>query len=472
MKTKYLLMIIICITFVSCQKLIEVPAPVNTINQENVYTTDATATAVLNSVYAKLSSSSLIFAPSIHGFTTAFLGVSSDELTYYAPNNGAALSFYYKNALLSSIGGDIFSGSYSLIYVLNDAIENLQTANKLTPAVRSKLLGEAYFLRAYYYFNLVNIYGDLPLVLTTDYKVNSVISKTAQSEVYNQIKNDLLQAKPLLAKQYMATNAVTVMADRTVPNYYAATALLARVYLYQKEYANAEAESSEVISQNSLYSLPALSNAFLRTSQEALFQLQPVNNGWNTEDGKFYIPSGGFSTNHPVYLSTYLLNAFEAGDQRRIQWVGKYTEAGVDYYYPYKYKIGIQSSSVTEYSVVLRLAEQYLIRAEARAMLDRIGEAQSDLNKVRNRAGLGNTTADAQGTLITAILHERQVELFSEQGHRWLDLKRTGLLDATMGAPGNVAAAKGGSWSSFRQLFPFPQSELTANPKLTQNPGY
>jgi len=469
MKTIYFSTLLFVTAFTSCQKLIEVPAPVNSINQENVYTTDATATAALNSVYVTLSASELGFAPSIYGFMTTCLGVSSDELTYKLPNNGTQLSFFYKNNVSSISDGSFFSKVYSSIYMINDAIENLQTANKLTSVVRNKLLGEAYFLRAYFYFNLVNIYGDLPLVLTTDYKLNSVISKSTQSKVYDQITNDLLEAKSLLPKEYLATNAVTIAPDRSVPNYYAAAALLARVYLYQKEYTNAASEATEVIENKDLYDLPSLTEAFLKTSKETLFSFQPVNAGWNTEDGKFFIPTTEIP---PAYLSTYLLGAFEAGDQRKIQWVGKFTKAGTDYYYPYKYKIGIQSSSVTEYMVVLRLAEQYLIRAEARAMQGNIQGAREDLNKVRDRAGLGSTDANGQGSLMTAIVHERQVELFAEAGHRWLDLKRLGLLDVTMGAPGNVAAAKGGSWSSFKQFYPFPQSELKANPNLIQTPGY
>jgi len=472
MKRKYILLALAISTLLSCKKLVEVPAPVMTINQENVYTNDVTATAVLNSVYITLEGSTA------NGFMTRNLGVSADDLTYYLPSDGKELAFYYKNAVTSLTPTDLYLTAYSRLYVINDAIENLETANKLSTAVRNKLLGEAYFLRAYFYFNLVNIYGDLPLVLTTDYKVNSVVSKTAQADVYKQIINDLLKAKSLLNKQYLGTNGVSVSDERTTPNYFAAAALLARVYLYQKLYVEAEKEATEVISESNLYSLPGLAGAFLRNNTEAVFQIQPVATGWNTEDAKFFIipASSGLTVNNPVYLSTFLLNAFEPGDQRRVQWVAKYTKTSVtpnvDYYYAYKYKSATLNAAVTEYTTVLRLAEQYLIRAEARAMQNKINDAQDDLNKIRKRAGLENTTANTPAALTTAILHERQVELFTESGHRWLDLKRLGLLDVTMGAPGNVTAAKGGSWSSFRQYFPFPQSELKANSNLIQTLGY
>jgi len=478
MKIRYIILAFTMCTLYSCKKLIEVPAPTTTVNQENVYTNDATATAVLNSIYASLSATAINNSGSVYSFMTGYLGVSADEFTHYFPGNDADITFFYKNSVNANVSFGLFDGAYSRIYVINDAIENLQTADKLLPAVRTKLLGEAYFLRAYYYFNLVNVYGDLPLVLTTDYKVNSSISKTGEADVYKQVVEDLIKAKSFLNKQYLATDGVTVSSNRITPNYYTAAALLARVYLYQKRYSEAESEATEVIGQTDLYELPALDKTFLSGSKEALFQLQPVNKGWNTEDAKFFIipSSSGLTPNNPVSLSTYLLDNFETGDQRRVQWVGKYTNTAVtpnkDYFYPYKYKSATQNAAVTEYSIVLRLAEQYLIRAEARTMQGNINGAREDLNKVRNRAGLGNTTADAQGPLMTAILHERQVELFTESGHRWLDLKRLGLLDATMGTPGNVTAAKGGKWNSFRQFFPFSQDALKANPKLTQNQGY
>jgi len=477
MKIRYLLLAFTTWMLVSCKKLIEVPAPVITIDQESAYSNDASATAVLNSVYAQLSSSELVSGRSTNSFMTAYLAASADEVTHYLPGNGSPLSFFYKNAVNASTAFSLFDSSYSRIYLINNGIDNLLKADKLTSAVRNKLLGEAYFLRAYFYFNLVNVYGDLPLVLSTDYELNSIIGKTTEAEVYKQITSDLLKAKTLLSKEYLKTDGVNKSPERTVPNYYAAAALLARVYLYQKDYAGAEKEATEVIEQSSLYSLSSLTGAFLKNSTEALFQLQPVIAGWNTEDAKFFtIPASGFDAAHPVYLSSYLLNAFETDDQRRVQWVAKYTKTSVtpnvDYYYAYKYRASTLNAPVTEYSTVLRLAEQFLIRAEARAMQDKISDAQDDLNKIRKRAGLQNTTANSKGTLMTAILHERQVELFTESGHRWLDLKRLALLDTTMGAPGNVAAAKGGSWGNFRQLFPFSQDALKANPKLTQNQGY
>ena len=114
---------------------------------------------------------------------------------------------------------------------------------------------------------------------------------------------------------------------------------------------------------------------------------------------------------------------------------------------------------------MLRLAEQYLIDAEARAQQGDISGAATKLNAVRNRAGLGNTTAITQTDMLAAIAHERQVELFTEWGHRWFDLKRTGTINATLGVEKS-------SWTSDAALLPIPLLEIEADPNLTQNQGY
>ncbi len=123
----------------------------------------------------------------------------------------------------------------------------------------------------------------------------------------------------------------------------------------------------------------------------------------------------------------------------------------------------------SEYIMVLRLGEQYLIRAEARAEQNNMSGAIADLNVIRNRAGLFNYTgpSDLQSVL-TAILHERQVELFTEWGHRWFDLKRTGSLNSLLGSPGNICQAKGGTWSPDWALLPIALGEIQTNSHLTQ----
>jgi hypothetical protein len=121
------------------------------------------------------------------------------------------------------------------------------------------------------------------------------------------------------------------------------------------------------------------------------------------------------------------------------------------------------------------LAEQYLIRAEAEAngAPGGVSQAVIDLNTIRKRAGLGGYIgSQVTDSVLTAIYHERQVELFTEWGNRWFDLKRTGLVNAVMGSPGNVCQQKGGNWNPDWQLYPIALSELQADPNLKQNSGY
>jgi hypothetical protein len=246
------------------------------------------------------------------------------------------------------------------------------------------------------------------------------------------------------------------------------------VYLYTGNYAGAEAQAASVIGNSSLYSLPALNNVFLKNSAEAIWQLQPVRSGTqaNTGDGAmFVLPVGGPNNgNNPVHLSASVVSSFEIGDQRRTNWVNSVSVGSATYYYAYKYKIGSVSTATSEYVMVLRLAEQYLIRAEARAQSGNIAGALSDVNAIRTRAGLAPLPSSiTQSALLTAIQHERQIELFTEWGHRWFDLKRTNAIDAVMNV---VAPQKGATWSPFKALHPIPQGDLNLNRNLIQNPGY
>jgi hypothetical protein len=148
-------------------------------------------------------------------------------------------------------------------------------------------------------------------------------------------------------------------------------------------------------------------------------------------------------------------------DDRFDSWVK--TSASGKYYIA---KYGTITAANTEFFVVLRLAEQYLIRAEARAQQNNLTGSLADINVIRSRAGLHPATAQTQAELLLAVEHERQVELFGEFGHRWFDLKRTGRADAVL------APVKGSAWQSTDVLYPIPALQVTNNPALVQNPGY
>ena len=459
-----------------CTKLVEVDPPITEITGSSVYNSDATASAVLTGIYTNMSSSS----PSYQGFTSlsVFPSLSADELSVFGNFNPTILA-YYSNGLTSiNTGGpDYWNYIYSVIYVVNSAIQGLNKSTGLTPSVQQQLLGEAYFMRAFCYFYLINLYGDVPLVTGIDYTVNELLPRTPKLAVWQQVSTDLKSAQSLLSANYLDASLLTQTNQRVRPTQGAANALLARAWLYQQQWDSAIAASTVVINNSLLYSLDTLNGVFLANSNEAIWQLQPVNAGQSSQDAILFIlpPGGPDGYSFPFYLDTLLVNSFEPNDQRRTNWVDSVNANGIIYFYPYKYKaLPVQPvnnvyPTPTEYETVLRLGEQYLIRAEAEAEKNDLLDAATDLNIIRNRAGLGNTTAASQADLLKAIYHERQVELFTEWGHRWLDLKRTGTAGAVMSI---VTPLKGGSWSDYKQWYPISLSEIQHDPNLAQNNGY
>jgi hypothetical protein len=380
---------------------------------------------------------------------------------------------------------------YRTLFNCNAAIEGLNSsqANALTFAVKKQLLGEAKFMRGFLFFYLVNEFGDIPLVLSTDPKVNSQLGRSSASKVYEQIVSDLKDAENNLSDKFLDVRLLSTTNERVRPTKWAAAALLARVYLYTKNYLGAELEATTVINNSTDFILVPLNSVFLKNSQEAIFQIQPTDLNFNTQEGRTLIipvsgPTAGSITTNPVYLSKSLLNSFETGDKRAVcgNWIDttiyKKTSTTLDTVaFPFKYKvntsIGVNSvDGLQEYFMVLRLGEQYLIRAEARAMLGNTGGAQTDLNAIRNRADLGNYSgATDQASLLAVILNERRHELFSEWGQRWFDLKRTGKIDEVMSVVTPIKA-NGVPWKSYQQLLPIPVSEILLNQNLTQNSGY
>ncbi|GAC1597802.1 MAG: hypothetical protein NVS3B19_20030 [Ginsengibacter sp.] len=309
----------------------------------------------------------------------------------------------------------------------------------------------------------------MPLVTTTDYAINTVAPASSRTKVYSQVIADLTDADSLLNGNYVAAGILTSSIERIRPNKSAAKALLARVYLYNGNWPEAERESTAVINNTNFYSLvPDLNNVFLKNSTEAIWQLQPQINGYNTFDGFYFvILINAIGSIYPVAISDTLYQSFENGDKRFSRWIGSYRAGAQTYYYPFKYKKSpFGDQTMTEYLMVLRLAEQYLIRAEARIQQNNINGSRGDLNIIRNRAGLANTTASDKPSLLASIWHEKQVELFTEWGHRWFDLKRTSQVNTIMG---NLKPA---TWHAYDTLYPIPQSQILSDPNISQNPGY
>jgi len=472
---KYILGIVLLMTTISCEKFLDVDAPRTELEKSSVFVSDKTANAAMIGVYSDMNSDNYIFANLI----TMFMGpISSDDFLYEA---NAALFLEFKTNMVSegnTYVGIVWSEPYNYIYRCNEIIEGINASTTMSAAVKTQLLGEAKFTRAFCYFYLVNLFGDVPLILDTDVLKNTTLPRTPAAEVYSTIIADLVAAKSLLNSAYPSTG------DRTRPVKAAATLLLARAYLYSGNNAEAEIQASEIIS-NPSYSLLSGSNlgkTFLKNSTDAVWQLDIVNTllGKNTIEGFNMVPA---NLNAPVtnYRLTRdvnygLVNAFEAGDLRKTNWTGAWTVAatGITNTYPYKYKVRT-GTSITESSMVLRFAEAYLIRAEARMQLNKFQLGKEDLDVIRLRAGLSRLAVPASvaaGMLL--VEKERRIEFFAEWGHRWFDLKRWKSItaDATKTRADDILPLTKPTWKSTAILMPIPTEAMTTNPNLIQNKGY
>lgn len=453
------LVIAVCILSGGCKKFVDVDAPSSQLITATVYTTDNSLKAALAGMYSTMALSNAYDMQLNLSFAT---GCSSDEMKFYISTTD--YDPFINNALATdnNLSYTLWTKLYQTIYQANAIIAGVaNSSGGLSDAMKTEAIGEAKFIRAFCYFYLVNLWGDVPLALSTDEATNNSLSRTAKAQVYQQIIADLTAAQGSLLGDYSYSNS-----ERTRPNKYAATALLARTYLYTGDWANAQANASIVINYTTLYSLlptTGLGGMFVKNNAEAILQLYSSNVGY-TQEGSYY--SLGKTTIPNFQLSTNLIQAFETGDKRYTNWVGSNTYQGTTYYYPYKYKQSATNSTATgEYCAYLRLAEQYLIRAEAMADQSNLSGAIADINVIRTRAGLANTTATTQAAILLSIEQERRIELFGEYGHRWNDLRRTGRANAVL------SAAKIG-WTSNAALYPIPKSEINNNHNLTQNPGY
>jgi starch-binding outer membrane protein, SusD/RagB family len=459
----------------SCKKGVLANVSATSVNSANVYSNDVTTAAILTGIYTSIMSPNYVGdCPYIN--SSFYCSLSADELSLWGGiDNQGQIGFYTNTLTSATIPSTLWQSIYSLLYPINDAIVGISTSTSLDPQVAQQALGEAYFMRAFSYFYLINFYGNVPLVTTTNYKINESISRTSADSVWNQIISDLKVASFLLNTQYVDASLELTTNQRLRPTKWAACALLARCYLYRNQWQNCKNEADTVINNKSLFYLNGLDTVFTINSSEAIWQLQSVSQGWNSPDAQtFIIPSTGLSKIRPVYISPTLLNSFEPGDLRRTTWVDSVSIENNMYYFPSKYKNDTFNSATDEYETVLRLGETFLIRAEAEANLGDFNDANADVNAIRNRAGLDSIDLTNLTAIEKAILHERQVELFTEWGHRWFDLKRTNTLNTTMGPPGNEYQTKvsAGTWETYYALYPLPTSELLTNPFLVQNPGY
>lgn len=450
----FLAFLLSCGTF-SCRKFVDIEAAEPVLTGARVFSSDASAESAVMGIYSNIMSQQMTLC---NGGATLYAGLTADELN--PTGTDPEMQSYANNSIspVSNIGlARLWSHSYINIYNANAILEGLSRSTALTPQLSSRLKGEALLIRALYCFYLGSFFGDVPMPKTTDPAVNSTLLRIPVTEVYRQVIADLREARNLLPEAYYT-------AGRNRPNHWTVAALLARVYLYAQDWQKAEEEASAIIASG-LYRLEPLSKVFLAASNEAIWQLSPVLANVNTGEGNFFIPASG--TTKPNYILTAsLLQVFDTADKRKQEWLRANTIGGQAFYYPFKYKVRTGSAPYAEHNMVFRLAELYLIRAEARAHRNDLQGAKSDLDLVRARAGLPPVDATSQTLLLAAIEQERRVELFAEWGHRWFDLVRTQRADAVLGP------VKSPWWQPHDKLYPIAHDDILRNPLLTQNPGY
>lgn len=448
----------------SCEDFLEVETPNDKLDSKTVFANDHTAQSALQGIYNQLFNVGFFNGGSQSVSFTG--GLSAD--TYTLTSTTQDLVEFQQNQISpdNNINLSLWSGAYNIIYQANAVLKGVRDNNRLSTSVKDQLEGSSKFIRAFTYFYLLNLYGEVPLILDTDYEDNSLASRSSMNLIYTQILQDLEDAETLLDENYRN-------GERTHLNRYAAQAMLARVHLFLENWQEAENYSSQIIDASSYEILDDLNEVFLANSPEALWQISPI--GWgnsftHTREGNLLVKTP--TSNTPVVLSQDLLNAFIYEEDKRLtDWVDYFINGTDTLYYPYKYKIQFDSSgsSIVEYSTVLRLAEQYLIRAEAKARMGNLEGAIEDLNVIKSRAGeplMGfsenNITVN---TLLEEILLERRREFFSEWAHRWMDLKRFDKTDV-------LQDKENSNWTNYSRLFPIPFDERKKNPNLTQNPGY
>lgn len=357
----------------------------------------------------------------------------------------------------SSVEG-MWGDSYEGINRANNVLASIPGVPELGAAAAARFRGEALFLRALNYHNLVRWFGGVPLITQPNWNVgdqeNTNKPRASQAEVYALIEADLQEAVTLLP-----TTSGDFRATQD-----AARALLARVFLDEGKHAQARDMATAVITSGRYSLTTPFGNLWaVENSPESIFSVQYTIT--DTNDLAFWFFPSHLGGRRGFAPSANLRTAYQnAGDTQRLNaTIGIYfTASGALRRYGLKYhRISTSDDNV----IVLRLAEMYLIRAEANARLGADpAVVRADVNVVRARAGLAPlaATITTQAALLNAILLERRLE-FALEGHRFFDLRRI---------LGPTAAAAFLGIPEFRLLFPIPQGERDVNPNLGQNPGY
>ncbi|RAJ94414.1 putative outer membrane starch-binding protein [Larkinella arboricola] len=451
----YIIVFLFALT--SCNEVLE-PKPVDLLVDELVLNEPQDVEPVRIGAYNALRgmASPIIIAGDFTGDYIRHNGTFTDyrELgtKQITPANGAVEAFWNR--------------IYRTIYVANFLLERLPEISGVNSETRTQVLAEARFLRGFAYFIGAYTYGDIPLVTTTDQGVNRTIPKSSKADILAFALADLQAALADLPDPSSTSNSTT---NATYANKITARAVLARYYLYQKNWAQAEQYATQVI-DSKVYSM-VTNYVNIVTQDFTTESILEVGYGLSDDPG-----TGDYALNNllvgrreviPADQLVVSLYSTESGERRQTLSFNPQNQRGDDNGWTVL-KYGTASEDNNNI-VLMRLAEMYLIRAEARAQQNKItgtGGAVADINVLRARAKAPNVVAASQADALSAVERERVYELAFE-GHRWYDLVRTGRAQAVM-------SAFSPNWNSRYERWPIPQSEIQRNPSLQgqQNPGY
>ncbi|MBW8685711.1 RagB/SusD family nutrient uptake outer membrane protein [Chitinophaga rhizophila] len=428
----------------SCSDFLDV-APKDAVSDETTINDKASAQTAVRGIYRQLGDDDY------YGALFQTIGYLSGDNIQWTGSQSVIQQF-----ISHAVKGDnanvatVWSGIYATINRANQVIDKLPAVNDATLSADEKnaLLGEAYFIRALAYFDLARTWGGVQLVVKAATNISDTkgLQRSTLEQTYAQVLKDLQTAEPLLPEttnRYRATR-------KTV------WALLARFYLYQGNWTQAEASASRLIT-DSRYRLIKPYSAFFANNvvatEESILEIAYSANNTNAHRGYWQPPANnGTRQWAPNDAFIALINNPLIGGNRSS--AVAITNQGL-WYGNFYYR-----SPATDPAYILRIAEQYLIRAEARAHQGNLEGALQDLDAVRDRAGLTGSTAVSANEILLAIEHERRLE-FAFEPHRWYDLVRT-----------KRAAAVLGLTDEKRYVMPIPAIELSADDALEPNPGY
>lgn len=446
---KYIAVLSVLFTASSCNDFLDVQ-PKDAISDTQTIVDKISAETAVRGVYSALANGSY------YGTSFQSIGYLSGDNVQWTGSQSQVQEFINKkvNADNSTISG-VWNAIYVAINRSNNVLAKVPTVTDplLTATLKNQYLGEAYFVRALSYFDLARVWGGVPLVTkpTLSPTENVGIKRSTLSETYAQVLSDLEAAEPLLpatTDRYRATKKTVY-------------ALKSRFYLYQKNWAKAEEFASKLIVDSTAttgFKLIKPYNSFfannVRGTQESIFEI--FYNGTTEVNGHRgqWQPqtTGGTRQWAPNDTLVSLLNNAAIGGTRSTlvakdnqnRWYGNlyYRNPGSDPSY------------------IFRIAELFLIRAEARAQQDKIADGLADLNAVRSRASIPLSTAATKDALLLAIENERRVE-FALEPHRWFDIVRTGR-----------AADVFKVTDPNRLVLPIPIQQILIDKALVQNPGY